>query len=54
MVPDGKSFPVGKSFSYPITETVQVKSVLGVSSPFEGSSCSMQIRAGSLFCIGLF
>ena len=39
---------------WPRTETVQVKSVLGVSSPFEVSSCSMQIRAGSLLCIGLF
>ena len=47
-------FSCWESFSYPITETVQVKSVLGVSSPFEVSSCSMQIRAGSLFCIGLF
>ena len=43
-----------RASSYPITETLQVKSVLGVSSPFEVSSCSMQIRAGSLFCIGLF
>ena len=48
---EGKSFPVGSPFRI---QALQVKSVLGGSSPFQASSCSLQIRGGILFYIGLF
>ena len=52
---DGKSFPsCWESFTYASTSTVQVKSVSGISSPFQVSSCSLQVRAGNLFYTGLF
>ena len=49
---EGESFSVGSPFR--IQATVQVKSVLGGSSPFQASSCSLQMRGGILFHIGLF
>ena len=51
---EGKSFLLGVLFVSKHLNRVQVKSVLGGSSSFQASSCSLQIRGGILFYIGLF